>query len=514
MRPATRQPSVPRALLALCALFGAAAACHAQEGPPTLQNVVERDGVYTLRPGPNVEGVVLVRQGAWPEDVIRVFHEGPWLDAASVRLPWAVLEPSDQEFSWAPFDRLLAEVKAYNAGHPGARRTLHIRVMAGEHCPAWFEGAGVRFYDTVHRLGPGQGEAPIRVPVPYENPQFLKQLREVYRAMYERYKDEPLVAVYHGTWSAGPWDEIFHPQWGAPLPLGYTPEKFVQGMVEQLDVLIEEFCLKGKVAELPYSGKYPQKDQIDITGPLTARIVERLGRRSPFLYIQSNGWGRTNKGTHSICWRHELDVYEAYGKVNLALQALGTNAGGGWMPQGDWLELVSLAERFDAAYVELYPPDFMPLDTRHHIVEAFTGEGALGGLVPKASPEGFVGFRPWLNRRRRTLYVRDCTARLTFTCGEQPRPIGRIITAAVTPPGTAAEFRARTRLGAGPWSPWEEAADVRRLPSGTEAEVEARLHTDDGCLTPAVALVYPACEMPWGEPTWQPASPGTGTAGR
>jgi hypothetical protein len=55
---------------------------------------------------------------------------------------------------------------------------------------------------------------------------------------------------------------------------------------------------------------------------------------------------------------------------------------------------------------------------------------------------------------------------------------------------------------------------VRRLPSGTEAEVEARLHTDDGYLTPAVVVVYPASEMPWGEPTWQPASPGPGTPGR
>lgn len=73
--------------------------------------------------------------------------------------------------------------------------------------------------------------------------------------MYERYHNEPLVTVYHGTWSAGPWDEILHPQYHAPRPPDYTPGKFVEGMIQQLDVLIDEFCMRGKVAELPYSGK-------------------------------------------------------------------------------------------------------------------------------------------------------------------------------------------------------------------------------------------------------------------
>jgi len=107
-----------------------------------------------------------------------------------------------------------AEVKRYNAARPGARRTLHVRVMGGVHCPPWFERAGVRYYDTAHAVGKSR-LAPIRVPIPYDNPEFLKQLREVYRAMHDRYRGEPLVTVYHGTWSAGPWDEIFHPQFQA-----------------------------------------------------------------------------------------------------------------------------------------------------------------------------------------------------------------------------------------------------------------------------------------------------------
>jgi hypothetical protein len=200
-----------------------------------------------------------------------------------------------------------------------------------------------------------------------------------------------------------------------------------------------------------------------------------------------------------VSWGHELDVNAAYGLVNLAFQALGTNAGGGWRPQGDWIELIRLAQLYDAAYVEIYPPDLMPLDVEHHIAEAFTdGDGG----------DGFIGFRPWLKRRARTLYVRDGVVRRTFTCGPRPKSIVRLITLADAPSGTSVGFRARTRSAGGEWSEWRDEGDVDRLPPGAEAQVEARLHTDDGCFTPAVKLMYPSSEAPWETPLWRPAAPG------
>ena len=57
---------------------------------------------------PKAEGVVLLQQGDWPAEVVATFHNTPWLDAASIRLKWSELEPRDQEFNWAPFDKLLA----------------------------------------------------------------------------------------------------------------------------------------------------------------------------------------------------------------------------------------------------------------------------------------------------------------------------------------------------------------------------------------------------------------------
>jgi hypothetical protein len=320
-------------------------------------------------------------------------------------------------------------------------------------------------------------------------PEYLKRLRQAYRAMYEKYKDEPLVAVYHGTWSAGPWDEIFHPQGKAPLPPDYTPEKFVRGMVEQLDVLIDEFCMKGKVAELPYSGKYPTKRQIDITGPLTRRIVERLGKRSPYLYIQSNGWGQMNTGAQTVSWGHEPDISDASGQVNLALQALGTNAGGGWAPQGDWIGLIEIARKFDASYLELYPPDFMPLDTGHHIVDAFThARGAAGEGVPG----GFIGYRPWLTQRGRVLYVREGTIQQVFAAGPDARRLESVTVRAETPPETSVACRVRTRAPGGEWSEWRPADCAGELPPGREAMVEASLHTDDGLVTPTLLEMRPA----------------------
>ena len=452
-----------------------------------LHNVREQQGAYTLAPGPDVEGVVLVQQGQWPPDVIRTFHQVAWLDVASIRLRWAELEPRDQQFDWTGFDRVLGEVKKYNAAHPGSRRTLHIRVMGGVHSPRWFQRAGVKYYDTTHRTGRSP-TAPLHIPVPYDNPEFLNQLREVYRAMYKRYRDEPLVTVYHGTWSAGPWDEIFHPQRPAPLPPDYSPEKFVRGMIEQLDVLIDEFCLRGKVAELPYSGKYPPKTTINITGPLTDRIVERLGRRSPFLYIQTNGWGMTNRGLQTVSWGHERDVKDAFGSVNLALQALGTNAGGGWFPQGDWIPLVELARRYEVAYVELYPPDFQPLDTEHHIVEAFT-HGEESSPPTAGAPPGFLGFRPWLKKRGRVLFVREGTVARTYRAGAQPRRVADVSVTAAAPEDTSITTRVRTRRSGGDWSDWRSTPQLADLPAADEAQIQLTLHTDDGYRTPRVTEI-------------------------
>jgi hypothetical protein len=457
------------------------------QSPAALEHVAVRNGGYELATGPDIRGVVLLRQvpevgnydreKEWPPEVYGAFHEVPWIDAASIRMRWANLEPADEKFDWYAIDRLLAEVRRYNAEHPGARRTLHIRVLGGDHVPRWFEQAGVRFYDTFHLLGKARRKTALRLPMPYDNPEFLRQLRQVYRAFYNRYGNEPLVAVYHGTWSAGPWDEIFHPMGDQPMPPDYTQEKFLRGMVEQLDVLIEEFCLKGKVAELPYSGKYPQKDQIDITGRLTARAVERLGRNSPFLIFQSNGWGTTSTGQPAVSWGHEWDFNETYGQVNLALQALGTNAGGGWWPQGDWLPLVRLAKDYEIPYVELYPPDFMPLDVKHNMVEAFTGVN---------------GYRNWLKENCRLSFVREGTVRLRFQGPGAPKPVLRLLVAADAPASTWVRFRARTRTVGGAWSEWQPRERVPDLPAGNEAELEAVLHTDDGRLTPRLVEMSPA----------------------
>ena len=454
--------------------------------PIELYNVARQDDRHILAFGPNVEGVVLLRQGPWPPDTVKAFHDVPWIDAASIRIRWAELEPTDEEFDWSGFDRVLAEVKKYNATHPDARRTLHIRVMGGVHSPKWFESAGVRFYDTLDPVGANRRMRPIRIPVPYDNPEFLKQLRQVYRAMYRCYHDEPLVTVYHGTWSAGPWDEIFHPQYHAPLPPRYTPDKFVQGMVGQLDVLIDEFSIKGKVAELPYSGKYPPQSTINITGPLNDRIVERLGRHSPFLYIQSNGWGMTNKGVQTVSWGHEADIQGTHGRVNLALQALGTNAGGGWHAQGDWIGLLEIAKRFDVAYVELYYPDFSPLDTRHHIVEAFTQGDETAGTAPQDSVPDLVGFRRWLKDRKRIPYVREGTIRQVHPLNGDQRQIERVVVDATLPAETRIEVRVRTRRAGQPWRDWFDVSRADESPPGAQAQVEVRLYTNDGYQTPEV----------------------------
>jgi len=436
------------------------------------ERVVAHDGIYTLAPGPRIEGVVFLQGGLWSEEVTRAFREVPWIDAASVRLNWGEFERSDQGFWWAPFDKGLAEVKHYNAEHPGARRGLHIRVMAGNKLPKWFEKAGVKLYSTEN----APGRPPVRVAMPFDNPEYFRQLRQLYRAMHERYGNEPEVAVYHGTWTGALWEEMFHPRGNAPKPPGYTREKYLEGMKQELDTLIEEFCLKGKVAELPFSGEYPPAREIDIIGTLTRRVVERLGKHSPYFYASFNGWGQyPSTGKQTPSWGHEAEVKTVSRTLNVVFQALGTNVKkGGWLPQGDWIPLVRMAQQYDAAYTELYAPDFMPLDVEHHIVEAFTQQ----------TPE-FCGFRPWLTQQGRVRHEREGVARFVFQTAT-PRRIRAVELVAETPRDTSVICRVRARRDESGWSDWVSHADAGMLPATRQLEIEIRLRTDDSYLTPKV----------------------------
>jgi len=191
---------------------------------------------------------------------------------------------------------------------------------------------------------------------------------------------------------------------------------------------------------------------------------------------------------------HQLDVNNAFNQgVNLSFQAIGTNVGPPWIPQGDWLPLVKLAQAYSTSYVEIYYPDFDPLDTEHHIVEAMTGENA---------PEGFIGYRPWLKQRNRTLYLPKGKLTQTFRCGSEPKRVDRLVLAVEQPPDTTCSFRARTRLAEGEWSDWLPEEEVNKLPPGTECEVEATLETNDGYYSPRIVTMWPDEDPQWDKPCW------------
>jgi len=492
----TKDKSMTKTLLTTCGLllgtFSPAAAAA------EFNNTAAVDGgAVTLKPGPNVEGVVFLHGAEWTDEVIEAFHSVPWIDAASIRLPWDKIEPEDQKFDWTEFDKVVEEVRKYNARY-NAHCKVHVRPMSGRFCPKWFESKGVKFYETTS----GEVKGTLRCPLPYDNPEFIKQLREIMRAMIEHYKDEPLVGVYHGTWSAGPWDEIFLPHGDAPMPPGYTPEKFINGMLEQLDAIIDETAAKGIVSELAFSGLYPSKRELDLTGALTRRIVERLGKRNPFLIIQSNGWGCPPERGPVVSVGHQLDVDGAYGNVNLSFQAWGVNNGNWNRPQGDWVPLVNLAKRYEASYLEVYLPDFKPLDTKNHIVQAFTQTMEQSQSGADDAVPNFIGWRPYLQQRKRTLYVREGSYRRMFDCGDTPLKIDYLMLAQSEPSGTSIKYRARTRLKDGQWSEWKEAASVQELPAGNQAQLEALLHTDDGIVTPRVVNMQPVTGTAWGKSKW------------
>jgi hypothetical protein len=165
--------------------------------------------------------------------------------------------------------------------------------------------------------------------------------------------------------------------------------------------------------------------------------------------------------------------------------------------------LIELARQYEVAYTEIYPPDLLPLDTKHRIVEAFTFPALPPGTLSAEVPEGFIGFRCWLKRRARILYLREGTMCQRFASGDQPRKIAEVKITSSAPKDTWVKALVRVGLPGGSWSGWRELERLVELPAATEAEVQLTLHTDDGCLSPCVRQIA----VQW-EPENRPTKPG------
>jgi hypothetical protein len=141
------------------------------------------------------------------------------------------------------------------------------------------------------------------------------------------------------------------------------------------------------------------------------------------------------------------------------------------------------------AYVELYPPDFSPLDRPHRIAQAFTQGDETASAAPQDSVPDFVGFRRWLKDRNRVLYVREGTIRQVLPLNGDRRQIERVAVDATVPAETRIETRVRTRQVGQPWSGWFDVARADESPPGSQAQVEVRLYTNDGYRTPEVRKI-------------------------
>lgn len=81
--------------------------------------------------------------------------------------------------------------------------------------------------------------------------------------------------------------------------------------------------------------------------------------------------------------------------------------------------------------------------------------------------------------------------RCTFRADGKPRGITRLSVSAAVPEATRVTFQARTAVEGGRWSDWRDLGEVSQLPAGHLVQIEASLHTDDGRLTPRLAMLQP-----------------------
>jgi hypothetical protein len=87
--------------------------------------------------------------------------------------------------------------------------------------------------------------------------------------------------------------------------------------------------------------------------------------------------------------------------------------------------------------------------------------------------------------------MEEVSLRQSFPAGLESRRVMSLTVSADVPEGTEIRFRIRTRVNQEAWTEWRDLTSLDRLPPGHETEVEAVLHTDDGCLTPRLVAMQP-----------------------
>jgi hypothetical protein len=160
----------------ICALLsGTGIAESGSSGLGSLR--IEARGVYFLTPAEGNRRVDLASFGCW---------DNPNVVGVALRVTWAVIEPSPDQFDWSFIDDALRIAKS-------KRKLIAISIIAGIRSPNWIFGSAKRL-----RLTGKDAKRQDSVPAPWD-PNYLSAWKKLVQTFGARYDGNPLIAYVTAT---------------------------------------------------------------------------------------------------------------------------------------------------------------------------------------------------------------------------------------------------------------------------------------------------------------------------
>lgn len=290
----------------------------------------------------------------------------PFVDGALLRVGWSELEPAPGQYDWAYLDSEIRKVK-----RAGKKYTLAI--VGGPSSPSWL-------YDSYHAASftfsisspyaPGLRDRRLTIPVPWD-PVFLSKWTEMVKAIGERYRNDPDLALVHITGSSANGFELMLPyaransRIQASIPdwhdYGFSKAKFISAWERIIDAYIHAF-----------PGKYLDFEIHDVLNDdsIPAQLVKYgiskdPGRFGPFgAWLNNRGQRWTQRLRHIMArtpGRPYCD-YQLIGNQTRQAWRLGPGGLKGTLESG----LSDGCQYFEVWEIDIRNPEYRSLFARLH----------------------------------------------------------------------------------------------------------------------------------------------------
>lgn len=230
-----------------------------------------------------------------------------------VRVPWELLEPSDNSYNWSLIDGQITAAKSFN-------KKISLGIGSGGSVPQWVFTAGAQYLITTTPVNDS-------IAVPWDNI-FLSKWTEFIAALGTRYQNDTTITLVYITNSTANGFEMQMPFSSTPSlsAAGYTNTKMTQSwktVIDAFDVAFPNHYLSNDF--------HPVNGSDDVADSVYDYAINKMSNR-----YGANAWWWTQKNTTLYPAQYDIVKHSVANNVFTGVQFAnnGTNDSAKFGPGG------------------------------------------------------------------------------------------------------------------------------------------------------------------------------------